>query len=186
MTKLTRKAIQSSFLELLRTKSLDKITIKDLVERCEINRNTFYYYYRDIYDLLEHVFEEETEKIMKEEKPCTTFYEEYLRCATLILGYKEAIIHIYHSKSKHILEEYIETITKYLVCCFVQKAAQGHTMTEENLKYVCDFYSYSIIGTTLHWIHEGMPPYREDLINRSARSFEVTIEDMIRLYSEQE
>lgn len=42
MTKLTRKAIQSSFLELLRTKSLDKITIKDLVERCEINRNTFY------------------------------------------------------------------------------------------------------------------------------------------------
>jgi len=186
MSKLTKKVIQESFLELLKTKSLDKVTVKDLVEKCQINRNTFYYYYRDIYDLLEHVFEDETEKVMEEEKPCTTFYEEYLQCATLILGYKEAIIHIYHSRSKKLLENYIETISKYLVRRFVERAAKGHRMTEENLNYICDFYSYSIIGTTLHWIQEGMPPYREDLINRSARSFEVTIEDMIRLYSEQQ
>ena len=184
MTKLTKKAIKSSFLELLKTKSLDKVTVKDIVESCEINRNTFYYYYRDIYDLLEDVFQEETEKVMGEEEPCTTFYEEYLRCATLILGYKEAIIHINRSKSRNVLEEYIETITRFLVRQFVEKAASGHRMTEENLNYICDFYSYSIIGTTLHWIQEGMPPYREDLIKRCAQSFEATIENMICLYSD--
>lgn len=182
MTKLTKKAIKNSFMELLRTRSLDKVTVKDLVENCEINRNTFYYYYGDIYELLEDVFQEETEKVMGEE-PCTTFYEEYVRCANLIIGYKEAIIHIYQSKSKNVLENYIETITRYLVGRFVEKAAQGHTMTEENLNYICDFYSYSIIGTTLHWISEGMPPYRENLIKRSAESFEVTIEHMIEFYS---
>lgn len=92
MTRLTKKAIKDSFLELLKAKSLDKITVKDLVESCEINRNTFYYYYKDIYDLLEDVFQEETKKIMEEDKPCPTFYEEYLRCATLFLGYKQAVI----------------------------------------------------------------------------------------------
>lgn len=183
MTKLTKKVIRNSLLELLKTKSLDKVTVREIVETCEINRNTFYYYYSDIYDLLEDIFQEETEKVIREEKPCTTFYEEYLRCATLILGYKKAIIHIYHSKSRNVLENYIETITKYLVRRFVQEAAQGYTMTEENLEYICDFYSYSIIGTTLHWIDEGMPPYREDLIRRGAQSFEVTIEHMIRFYS---
>ena len=185
MTKLTKKAIKSSFLDILKTKSLDKVTVKDLVESCEINRNTFYYYYSDIYDLLEDVFQEETEKVTDEERPCTTFYEEYLRCANLILGYKEAIIHIYNSKSKEVLENYIETITRYLVRRFVQKEAQGYTLTEKNLEYIRDFYSFSIIGTTLHWIHEGMPPYREDLIKRCAQSFEVTIEAMIRFYCTQ-
>lgn len=120
---------------------------------------------------------------MGEEASCPTFYEEYLRCAELILGYKEAIIHIYQSRSKDVLENYIETITRYLVRQFVEKAAQGYTMTEENLNYICDFYSYSIIGTTLNWIKEGMPPYREDLIKRCAQSFEVTIESMVCFYS---
>lgn len=183
MSKLTKRAIKTSFLELLKTKSLDKVTVKDIVKSCEINRNTFYYYYSDIYDLLEHVFQEETQKVMEEEKICKTFYEEYEQCATLILGYKEAIIHIYNSKSKEVLENYIETITRYLVRRFVEKAAQGHIMTEENLQYICDFYSYSIIGTTLHWIGEGMPPYREDLLKRCSQSFEVTIDKMIDFYS---
>ena len=183
MSKLTKKAIKNSFMELLKTKSLDKVTVKDIVESCEINRNTFYYYYSDIYELLEDVFQDETKEVTDEEKPCATFYEEYLRCATLILGYKQAIIHIYHSKSKSVLENYIETVTRFLVRQFVQRAAQGHTMSEANMEYICDFYSYSIIGTTLHWIQEGMPPYREDLIKRCAESFEVTIEDLICFYS---
>ncbi|MDO5294195.1 MAG: TetR-like C-terminal domain-containing protein [bacterium] len=182
MTRFTKNAIRSSFLEQLRTKSLDKVTVKDLVESCEINRNTFYYYYKDIYDLLEDVFELETEKVMEEKQPCDTFYEEYLRCATMILGYKEAIRNIYESKSKPVLEKYIETITRYLVRRFVEKEAKGLTIEEEDLQYICDFYSFSIIGTTLHWIDQGMPPYREDLIKRCAQAFEVTIDDMLQLY----
>lgn len=183
MIKLTKKLIKNSFLELLKVKSLDKVTVTEIVESCEINRNTFYYYYSDIYDLLEDIFKEETEKVISEEKSCATFYEEYLRCATLILGYKKAVINIYHSKGRNVLENYIETVTKYLVRRFVLQAAQGYTLTEENLEYICDFYSYSIIGTTVHWIDDGMNPYREDLIRRGAQSFEVTIHHMINFYS---
>lgn len=183
MTKLTQKAIRNTFMELLKTKSLDKVTVKDIVESCEINRNTFYYYYSDIYELLEDVFKAETDKVTDEDKPCTTFYEEYIRCATLIIQYKQAIIHIYNSKSRDVLENYIETIARYLVRQFVVKQAQGKIITEADLNYICDFYSYSIIGTTLHWIQEGMPPYREDLIKRGAEAFEVTIESLIQYYS---
>lgn len=183
MAKFTQKAIMVSFMELLKTKSLDKVTVKDIVESCEINRNTFYYYYSDIYELLEDVFRVETEKVMDEDEPCTTFYEEYLRSATLILRYKEAIIHIYHSKSKDVLERYIKNITRELVQKFVLKAAQGYTISEGNIKYISNFYSYAIVGSTLHWIHEGMPPYRVDLIKQVSDSFEVTIESMIKHYS---
>ena len=48
MSKFTRQAIMYSMLKLLQEKSIDKITVKDICEMCEINRNTFYYYYSDI------------------------------------------------------------------------------------------------------------------------------------------
>lgn len=183
MAKFTQKAIMVSFLELLKTRSLDKVTVKDIVETCEVNRNTFYYYYSDIYELLEDVFREEIEKVMDEANSDASFYEEYIKAANIILRYKEAIKHIYHSKSKDVLENYLETVTNDLVGRYVEKAAEGHRISEENMEYICKFYSYAIVGSTLHWIHKGMPPYRVDLIKRFSDSFEITIGDMIRHYS---
>ena len=45
MATFTRKAIMKTFLHILKNKPLDRITVKDICEQCEINRNTFYYYF---------------------------------------------------------------------------------------------------------------------------------------------
>ena len=55
MPTFTKNAIRETFIELLKKKFIDKITVKDIVEECGINRNTFYYYYADIYELMEDV-----------------------------------------------------------------------------------------------------------------------------------
>lgn len=87
-----------SFMELLEERSIDRITVKDICETCEINRNTFYYY-RDIYDVLTEVFVVEREKVLKDLGEDASFYEEYRKCAGVFLNNKKAIIHIYKSKS---------------------------------------------------------------------------------------
>lgn len=53
MPSFTKKAIMESFLRLMEKKPLDKITVRDIVDDCGINRNTFYYYFQDIYAVLE-------------------------------------------------------------------------------------------------------------------------------------
>ena len=53
MSSFTRKAIIEAFVKLLNERPLNKITIKDIVEECGINRNTFYYHFRDVPDLIE-------------------------------------------------------------------------------------------------------------------------------------
>ena len=53
MKQTTKQAIQASFRTLLLAKSLDKITVRDIVEDCGLTRNTFYYHYEDIYDLFD-------------------------------------------------------------------------------------------------------------------------------------
>ena len=57
MPSFTRKAIMESFLKLLDARPLNKITIKDIVEDCGINRNTFYYHFEDIPALVEAALE---------------------------------------------------------------------------------------------------------------------------------
>ena len=55
MPSFTKKAIVESFLRIIGKKPLDKITVRDVVDDCGINRNTFYYYFQDIYAVLEEV-----------------------------------------------------------------------------------------------------------------------------------
>ena len=52
MTQFTKAAIKASFIKLLNKKSLAKITVKEIVEDCKINRNSFYYHFSDILSLL--------------------------------------------------------------------------------------------------------------------------------------
>ena len=53
MAKFTKRAIMLSLLKLLKQKSVDKVTVKDICDECEINRNTFYYYFKDKKEILE-------------------------------------------------------------------------------------------------------------------------------------
>ena len=56
--KYTKKVIQESFLDLLETKDIIKVTVMELCKKADINRATFYRYYLDVFDLLEKMEEE--------------------------------------------------------------------------------------------------------------------------------
>lgn len=51
----TRKCIKDAFIELRKTKSIEKITVKELAALASINKATFYSHYSDIYDLSEQL-----------------------------------------------------------------------------------------------------------------------------------
>ena len=62
----TKKLLADGLKELLEKKTLDKITVKELVATCGVNRQTFYYNFQDIYELLEWIFVEEGKRVRKE------------------------------------------------------------------------------------------------------------------------
>ncbi len=51
----TKKAIYSAFAQLLLKKDVNTITIKDIADKADINRKTFYNYYTGIYELIEEI-----------------------------------------------------------------------------------------------------------------------------------
>ena len=58
MPNFTRRAIKESFLKLLNQRPLNQITVKDIVEDCGINRNSFYYHFSDLPALVEEIMAE--------------------------------------------------------------------------------------------------------------------------------
>ena len=64
MSELTKKALVAAAAELLKKKPLDKITIKEITDTCGLTRNTFYYHFQDIYDLLGWMLIKEADEIL--------------------------------------------------------------------------------------------------------------------------
>ena len=65
MSQLTKRAITESFMKLINQVPFDKITVKDIVEDCGVNRNTFYYHYQDIYQVFKAYIDYSLEEIFK-------------------------------------------------------------------------------------------------------------------------
>ena len=65
-TRYTKKVICECFLELLNDQPIQKITVKAICEKADINRSTFYRYYRDAYDLMEQIADDLWEEFRKQ------------------------------------------------------------------------------------------------------------------------
>lgn len=184
MAKFTRQAIMYSLLKLLQEKSIDKITVKDICELCEINRNTFYYYYSDIYQVLEELLKFETEKSLKEDQKYESFYEDFLKRYHLIIEYKKAVYNLYNSKNRDLILKYFQDITENFVEKYVYKEVKGKKLLPEDIKFIIDFYSSSMIGNIFRWMHKGMQEKQEQLIYKLSVSYQATIKALIAQFEE--
>ena len=63
--KKTKKALLNSLTKLMSEKKLNNITIKELTDLADVNRSTFYLYYKDIFDMVEQIESEMIENITK-------------------------------------------------------------------------------------------------------------------------
>ena len=184
MAKFTRQAIMYSLLKLLQEKSIDKITVKDICELCEINRNTFYYYYSDIYQVLEELLKFETEKSLKEDQKYESFYEDFLKRYHLIIEYKKAVYNLYNSKNRDLILKYFQDITEDFVEKYVYKEVKGKKLLPEDIKFIIDFYSSSMIGNIFRWMRKGMQEKQEQLIYKLSVSYQATIKALIAQFEE--
>ena len=110
----------------------------------------------------------------------TNFYDEYMRSADLVINFRSAILHLYHSKSRDTVVEYLQAVVNNFVEKFVRKAANEYDLCDNDIRYITLFYSYSIVGSTIEWIKGGMQDVQDQFIKDISASFDATIEDMIK------
>ena len=68
-----KRQLADSLKMLMVKKNLKKITVQEIADGCGANRYTFYYHFKDIYDLLMWMFQEEALSLIKTSENCLTW-----------------------------------------------------------------------------------------------------------------
>ena len=121
MPSFTKKAIVESFLHLAGKKPLDKITVRDIVDDCGINRNTFYYYFQDIYAVLEDILGEFIRVLPSEQSLCDTLSAFHTQIALFAATYPHAAKSLALSLGFEGLERYFATdLDGVIIDCYAR------------------------------------------------------------------
>ena len=166
MSQTTKKALAASLKKLLADKSLDKITVTDIAEDCGVNRQTFYYHFQDIYDLVEWIYTSEATAAIGEKRTYDTWQEGFLHTFQYLLDNRAFVTRTYHSISREHLERYLYTETYRLLIGVVEEKAAGMSLREEDRAFIAHFYKYGFVGLVLDWIGGGMKEKPQSIIDR--------------------
>ena len=157
MSQMTKRALEASLKELLRHKPLDKITVSDLTDHCGVNRMTFYYHFKDIYDLVEWCCEEDAARALAGQKTYDTWQQGFLAdSGSPAEGQSVFFTSVYRSISREQLENYLYRLTYDLMMGVVEERAAGMTVRPEDKEFIANFYKFAFVGLTLDWIKNDM------------------------------
>ncbi len=179
MPKFTKNAIANSFMKLLNKKSFDAITVKDIVDDCGINRNTFYYNFDNIYALVDEILQTEINKIAERHVPYSSWTDGLLYTCSFALENKKAIIHLHNSSKKILVEKYLERTIYNVVMQFVCKKSENIEISEEDKEFIAGFYTFALVGLLNNWIGNGMKEEFEAVISKTGKLLDQNIEQAI-------
>lgn len=168
MSQTTKKALAASLKSMLTKTTLDKITVKDIVEDCEVNRQTFYYHFQDIYALVEWIYLNEAAKALDGKKTYDTWQQGFYQIFEFMLENKLFVENTYRSLTREYLERYLYDVTFDLLICVVEEQAGNMNVSIENKKFIADFYKFAFVGLVIDWIRTGMKEDPQKMIQQTA------------------
>ena len=111
MSIITKIAMEASLKKLMLKKPLDKITISDITDDCGISRMTFYYHFKDIYDLVDWICLNEAHQDLHCLKSFDTWQQGFLEMFKTVQKSKSFFINVYSCLSLEKVEGYLYNLT---------------------------------------------------------------------------
>ncbi len=152
----TKNRIAETFLKLSLTKSIDKITVTDITRECGISRQTFYYHFNDMSDVIawsiEKLAKEMLEQSLRDDNPADAINN----ILTTGDNYSEIIVSIMRSNKRQEFEEVIVYDIKSYLMEYVKNNRPNAKVTPTDLDMFLDFYSFGITGVLLKCIENNV------------------------------
>lgn len=182
MSQTTKKVMAATLKKMMESKPFDKITVVHLVEECEINRQTFYYHFQDIYELLGWIYKNEALVKIKNYKSYDTWQEGLLIIFSYVKENAKFCLNTFHSVGKEHLNDFLYDVTYELLINVVKEIAKDKNVKEKDLKFIADFYSFAFIGILTNWMKEGMKEEPLVIVDNINKLIEGNAERVLRNY----
>lgn len=155
MASFTKFAILRVFGDLAASRPVDKITVKDITDQCGISRNTFYYHYQDIYQVLkayvqysaEHVIE-----LMAEDEGGSG--RAGLKGIRYLEANRELLCNLYRSAANEEVRTCLQSASQVIFDRLIESVSQGMEVQPEDKRILSSVCQYTVRGIMTSWMEE--------------------------------
>ena len=169
----TKKLLTQALTQLLQQKQVNEITVKELTDLADMNRGTFYLYYKDIFDMLEKIEDElfenlngiidlpENTEVSEQARPLLrdlfTFIEDNQEMCRVLLS-PNGDMNFLHRLNEVMRER----------CLHLYKSAEPKGSVDE-FDYHYSFIVFGCAGIIRSWVNRGCPEASEEMAELTSR-----------------
>lgn len=162
----TKESIIRTFSQLLDERPYNKITVKDIVERCGISRNTFYYHFQDIPALLQEIMDNLADKLIAEHYNPGSPIDCLKPMLQYALDHRRACLHLYRYVPRERLFSQLRQSIQKMVDCYMVNIFAGTDAKSADVDLLAYLYRCAMTGVMLDWLESGM---KEDILPTAER-----------------
>lgn len=144
-----KKQIAEAFVALTLKKHIDKITVKDLVEACNISRQTFYYHFQDLLQVIEWISEQEVQTALARSLRVTELEDALEIFLDIAVSQHEVISRLLQSQRRSHLEKIFTNAIEEYLSVLLRRRADRSSIRIDDLDVVRSFCTYGVVGVLL-------------------------------------
>lgn len=153
---ITKNAIETAFLKLLRERNFEKVMVKDIVEECGLTRNTFYYYYDDTYNIIADILEREIRRILDEVKKGSSLLQAAGESFEYLDENPKIAKHLFASAKKDEMYGYVSSAIEIILRQWMDIEIKDVSIPEVDKKVIINTCKYVVQGVLMEWVQQGM------------------------------
>lgn len=168
MKQNAKAEIVNSFKQLLNKKSIDRITVKEICEHCNVNRQTFYNHFTDIIDVFKYLFYEEISIEIAQDRTFETWNGGFLATMKYLKDNSNMISNIYKSSYWEETNNYFNNLSNKLLGDVVEECIKkmGVILNTKDKNFIINFYRHIFNGLMIDWVSDGMQDEPEVVLKK--------------------
>ena len=166
MVQDTSEVLKSALKQMMQEKPLDKITIADLAEIAGINRQTFYYHYHDIYEVVEEIFVNMGKSAFDGREDFEEWHEGLKAFLGALQDEQMFVEHCVKVIPGPQMAAVLFPVFENAIEAVMRDTSAEMILRPQDRQLIEEFYRYALIGVILEWIDKGMPDDIDFLADR--------------------
>lgn len=176
---LTKHALAQAIKELMNEKPLVKISIADIVDRCQMNRQSFYYHFRDKYDLVNWIFY--TELITELQNSSNKDeYEELKNICRYLYDNRAFYINALKFTGQNSFYEYFGEVIYQLLKAAFNESFGNSDQSDFNAM----FYADALRACIFRWLTSGAKMHPDEFVGKIRSALAISPENQRALLKE--
>lgn len=153
---LTKRILADGIKEMMQATPLGRISVGDITKHCGISRNTFYYHFKDKYDLVNWIFYTEIMPHISQFMDREHWVDGLIALCLDMQKNKKFYINALNTEGQNSFSECLMDFYKTFLISFIDDLRGDRHFDEKDIEVIASFYSHALIGIVLEWAKRGM------------------------------